>query len=390
MLQHTAKVIKVIAVLGTFSSIGYYLMCLWAAANFLRERQASITGGSGGTTPPVSLLKPLKGTDPEMYESLRSHCLQDYPEYEILFGVKDANDPASEMVARLKAEFPERFIRLVICPQNLGANTKVSNLAQMLPSARYELLIVNDSDIRVEPDYLRRVTAPLANPKVGMVTCLYRGVPAGTWGSRLESLGISTDFSAGVLVARRVEGGIRFGLGSTLAFRRHELEAIGGFPSIVDYLADDYEIGRRISKRGLEIKLSETVVETLVPPYSVREFLLHQLRWARAVRDSRPWGYLGLGLTFGVAWALLTLLFAHAEIWVWTLVAATLAMRMLVAILVGRMVLRDRHVLRLLWLLPLRDLVAMLLWLASFTGHTVAWRGVAFRLKDGKLARISP
>ena len=135
MLQHTAKVIKVIAVLGTFSSIGYYLMCLWAAANFLRERQASITGGSGGTTPPVSLLKPLKGTDPEMYESLRSHCLQDYPEYEILFGVKDANDPASEMVARLKAEFPERFIRLVICPQNLGANTKVSNLAQMLPSA---------------------------------------------------------------------------------------------------------------------------------------------------------------------------------------------------------------------------------------------------------------
>jgi ceramide glucosyltransferase len=318
-----------------------------------------------------------------MYESLRSPCLQDYPDYEILFGVNDANDPASEMVERLKAEFPQTFIRLVFCPENLGANTKVSNLAQMLPCARYELLIVNDSDIRVETDYLRRVTAPLGDPKVGMVTCLYRGVPTGTLGSRLESMGISTDFSAGVLVARQVEGGLRFGLGSTLAFRRHDLEAIGGFQAFVDYLADDYEIGRRIAALGLEVKLSDTVVETFVPAYSVREFLLHQLRWARAVRDSRPWGYVGLGLTFGLAWGLMTLAFARNAMWAW------LAIRMLVAIMVGRVALRDRHVLRLLWLLPLRDLVAMLLWIASFTGHTVAWRGVIFRLKNGKLARIS-
>jgi ceramide glucosyltransferase len=390
MLQHTAKFIQVIAVLGTFSSIGYYLMCLWAAANFLRERKASITGGFDGTPLPVSILKPLKGTDPEMHESLRSHCLQDYPEYEILFGVKDANDPAAEVVARLKAEFPQRYIRLVVCPENLGANTKVSNLAQMLPGARYEFLIVNDSDIRVEPDYLRRVIAPLADPKVGMVTCLYRGVPAHTLGSRLESLGISTDFSAGVLVARQVEGGIRFGLGSTLAFRRHDLEAIGGFKAFVDYLADDYEIGRRIAAQGLEVKLSETVVETFVPPYSLREFLLHQLRWARSVRDSRPWGYVGLGLTFGLAWGLLALASAHAAPWAWTLLGATVAMRLVVAIVVGRLVLSDRHLLRLLWLIPVRDLMAVLLWLASFTGHTVAWRGVAFRLKDGKLLRISP
>jgi ceramide glucosyltransferase len=390
MLQHTVKFIQIIAVLGTFSSIGYYLMCLLSAAKFLRERKTSTADGSGETTPPVSILKPLKGTDPEMYESLRSHCLQNYPEYEILFGIKDTNDPAGEIVERLKAEFPQRSIRLVVCPENLGANTKVSNLAQMLPGARYEFLIVNDSDIRVEPDYLQRVVALLAGPKVGMVTCLYRGVPAHTLGSRLESLGISTDFSAGVLVARQVERGIRFGLGSTLAFRRHDLEAIGGFQGFVDYLADDYEIGRRIAARELEVKLSEKVVETFVPPYSVREFLLHQLRWARSVRDSRPWGYVGLGLTFGLAWGLLTLASAHAAPWAWTSLGATLAMRLIVAIVVGRLVLRDRHLLPLLWLLPLRDLVAMLLWLASFTGHTVAWRGVAFRLKDGKLARISP
>jgi ceramide glucosyltransferase len=390
MLQHTVKFIQVIAVLGTFSSIGYYLMCLWAATNFLRERKAFVPGATNGTPLPVSILKPLKGTDPEMYESLRSHCLQNYPEYEILFGVKDVDDPAAEVVARLKAEFPQRPIRVVICPENLGANIKVSNLAQMLPGAQYELLLVNDSDIRVETDYLRRIMAPLGDPKVGMVTCLYRGVPAGTLGSRLESMGISTDFSAGVLVARQVEGGIRFGLGSTLAFRRHDLEAIGGFRAIVDYLADDYEIGRRMAARGLEVKLSETVVETFLPPYSVREFLLHQLRWARAVRDSRPWGYLGLGLTFGLSWGVLTLLFAHAAMWAWIVLAATLTLRVLVAVAVGWMVIQDRHVLRLLWLLPLRDLVAMLLWIASFTGHTVAWRGVTFRLKNGKLARISP
>jgi ceramide glucosyltransferase len=390
MLQHTVKFIQIAAVLGTFSSMGYYLMCLFSAAKFLREREASPAGGAGETTPPVSILKPLKGTDPEMYESLRSHCLQDYPEYEILFGVKEANDPATQIVDRLKAEFPQRFIRLVVCPDNLGANTKVSNLAQMLPGARSEFLIVNDSDIRVEPDYLRRVITPLSDPKIGMVTCLYRGVPARTFGSRLESLGISTDFSAGVLVARQVEGGIRFGLGSTLAFRRNDLEAIGGFHAFVDYLADDYEIGRRIAMRGLEVKLSETVVETFVPPYSVPEFLLHQLRWARSVRDSRPWGYVGLGLTFGLAWGLLTLASAHAALWAWTLLGATLAVRIAVAIVVGLLVLRDRHALLLLWLVPFRDLMASLLWIASFAGHTVAWRGVAFRLKDGKLVRISP
>jgi len=288
MLQHTVKFIQVVAVLGTFSSIGYYLMCLWATANFLRERKASIADASDGTPPPVSILKPLKGTDPEMYESLRSHCLQNYPEYEILFGVKDANDPASEMVERLKAEFPQRLIRLVICPENLGANTKVSNLAQMLPGARYELLIVNDSDIRVETDYLRRITAPLGDPKVGMVTCLYRGVPAGTLGSRLESMGIGTDFSAGVLVARQVEGGIRFGLGSTLGFRRHDLEAIGGFQAFVDYLADDYEIGRRIAALGSEKQERSKARDGILGADFFRRFVVEIDIPARLLRLCEP------------------------------------------------------------------------------------------------------
>ncbi len=214
---------------------------------------------------PVSILKPLKGTDPDVYESFRSHCLQDYPEYEIIFGVSDPHDPAVASVQQLQREFPDHAIRLVVSPNILGANVKVSNLEQMLTSARFEHLIVNDSDIRVERDYLRRVIVPLADERVGMVTCLYRGIAVSTFGSKLESLGISTDFCAGVLVAKQLEGGLRFGLGSTLAFRRTDLERIGGFLSIVDFLADDYELGRRIAALGLEVQLSDVVVETHLP-----------------------------------------------------------------------------------------------------------------------------
>ena len=290
---------------------------------------------------------------------------------------------------RLKKEFPQRAIRLMVCLKNLGANTKVSNLAQMLPEAHNDLLLVNDSDIRVEPDYLRRVLPPLNDPKVGMVTCLYRGVASPTLGSRLESLGISTDFCAGVLAASQIEGDIRFGLGSTLAFRRADLQAIGGFEAFVDYLADDYEIGNRIAAQGLEVKLSEVVVETFLPPYTLHQFFKHQLRWARSVRDSRRWGYVGLALTFGLFWALLTLILAGGADWAWALLAGVVAARFGVAIVVGRLVLNDADVSKLLPLIPLRDLFALLIWMASFAGHNVSWRGDFFQLKDGKLVRIN-
>jgi ceramide glucosyltransferase len=286
-------------------------------------------------------------------------------------------------------EFPQRSIQLMICRENLGANTKVSNLLQMMRAARHEFLIVNDSDIRVEPDYLRRVLAPLIDPEIGLVTCLYRGVANSTLGSRLESLGVSTDFAAGVLVAQNLENGIRFGLGSTLAFRRRDLQATGGFEALVDYLADDYQIGRRIAALGLKVKLSDVVVETFLPRYTLRGFVDHQLRWARTVRDSRFWGYVGLGLTFGLPWALLALICARGAAWAWMLLAGTAAMRVAVAIVIGKSVLQDRQVLRFLALIPMRDLFAMLVWIASFAGHKVVWRGNRFRLEKGKLARIS-
>jgi len=392
MIHHLLRIIEIVALLGAIASMAYYGLCLWSAVDFLRQRKAAGEGARPTSFLPVSILKPLKGTDPEMYESLRGHCLQDYPEYEIIFGVNDPTDPSRHLVERLKSEFPQLSIRWMVCAKNLGANIKVSNLTQMLVEAKYDRVLVNDSDIRVPLDYLRRVMAPLADPQVGLVTCLYRGVPGRTLGSRLESIGISTDFSAGVLAARTLEGGIHFGLGSTLAFRTSDLAAIGGFEALVDYLADDYEIGRRMAKRGLRVRLSDVVVETYLPAYTLRQFVDHQLRWGRTVRDSRRWGYLGLVLTFGVPWALLSgllsLSLSRGILAAWAPLVAVIGLRVAVALLVGWSVVRDHQLLALLPLLPLRDVAALLVWIASLAGHTVVWRGDSFRLKNGKLARI--
>ena len=387
MIHSIAGIFQIVALLGCVSSSIYYLLCLWSAAAFLRARKTIRSSGWPQTLPPVSILKPLKGVDPEIYEGFRSHCLQDYPEYEIIFGVSDAADPAVASVEQLQREFPKRAIRLVVCSNILGSNVKVSNLEQMMQVARYDYLIVNDSDIRVERDYLRRVIAPLADERIGMVTCPYRGVATPTLGSQLEALGISTDFCAGVLVAQQIEGGLHFGLGSTLAFRRKELERIGGFQSIVDFLADDYELGRRIADLGLKVILSDVVVETHLPAYDMRGFLDHQLRWARGLRDVRLGGYIGLAATFGLLWGLLNVVAAHAALWSWAVFAAIFALRIAVAVAVGKSVLQDSRVPSQLPLLPLRDLLAVFVWIASFAGHTVVWRGETFELKNGRLTR---
>ena len=378
------RALEVLAGLGAVAGCAYYALCLLSARSFLRDTARRPDSSPAPFLPPVSILKPLRGADPGMYDSFRSHCLQDYPDYELIFGVDRPDDPAAELVERLRREFPERTIKLVVCPEILGANRKVSNLAQMLPHARYQFLLINDSDIRVDSDYLRRVLAPLADPRVGLVTCLYRGVPAGTLGSRLEAVGISTDFSAGVLAARQLEG-IRFGLGSTLAFSRAALEAIGGFAPLADYLADDYELGARIAGAGFEVMLSDTIVETHLPAYSLRGFLQHQLRWARGIRAARPGSYAGLALTFGLPWAIAAVALARGAAWSWALLVIAAVLRLGVALTVGRTILRDRRLPRDLWLIPLRDLVAVGVFAASYAGRHIAWRGDHFVLDRGKL-----
>jgi len=381
-LLHTA--LELAFALLTLCGLGYYLLVLWAALSFVRRsRPVEVF------TPPVTILKPVRGIDPEAFAAFESHCRQDYPEFEIIFGVWDPADPAIATIEQLKKEFPDRSLRLIVCPEILGTNRKVSNLVQMLPHARHQHLIVNDSDVRVPQDYLRKVMAPFADAKVGMVTALYRGAPEKTLGSKLESLGISTDFIGGVLAARVLENGIRFALGSTLAIRRDLLAQVGGFEALLDYLADDYEMGKRTGDAGFRVELAGTVVETHLPAYSFGNFFEHQLRWARGMRDSRHAGYFGLVLTFAVPWSVFALIAAGGAPWAWVLFVVTVLARLAVAGVVGRIILRDPHVWRLLWLLPLRDFMALLVWCASYAGHTIIWRGERFRLKDRKLYRVS-
>ena len=389
----TARLLlEAVAAIGTVGSLFFYFLSALSLASFLGDRRKKLkqTPLPESQLPPVSILKPLKGVDPGIWENFCSHCEQEYPQFQLIFGVSDPGDPAVEVVRKLQAKYPNREIELIVCDRVLGANIKVSNLAQMLPMARHEFLLVNDSDIRVPSDYLRQVVAPLADDSVGLVTCLYRGIAAPTLGSRLEALGIATDFVPGVLSARLLERGLHFGLGSTLAFRRRDLAAIGGFEALLDYLADDYELGRRIAATGKRVELSVATVVTFLPAYTLRQFFRHQLRWSRTIRDARRWGYAGLLFTFGLPWALATLLAARGAAWAWVLLAMTFAVRLAVGFVSAVFVLDDCLSFSNVFLLPLRDLIAPLVWAASFMGNRIHWRGDVFDLKNGRLTIAKP
>jgi len=401
-MPHTlAQSVEILTTVLTLAGMGYFLAALIAAQAFLRARRAPLPGFSPG----VSILKSLKGLDPSMLDAFRSHCHQTYAgEYELLFGVSSLDDPATTAVHQLQQEFPGHSIQLIECPLSLGTNGKVSTLVQLVPHARFDYLLINDSDITVSPRYLERIMSHFA-PKnlgasgldsetgennkpsrpVGLVTALYRGRAHQTLPSRLESLGIATDFQAGVLLSKMLEGGLHYGLGSTLAVSREALERIGGLEALVDHLADDYELGARIDKAGYRVALSAEVVETAIPAYHWRGFIDHQLRWARTVRDARPGGYIGLIFTHGLAWAILNVLASGlSPLSVW-LLALSFFLRLTLAMTVGAQVLGDHQVLPTLWLLPLRDMIALFLWAFGFAGNTIVWRGQRFQLKQGKL-----
>jgi ceramide glucosyltransferase len=374
------------------AGMGYFLAAMIAARVFLAARRAPLPAFAPG----VSVLKSLKGLDPGMIDAFRSHCRQNYAgEYELLFGVSSLADPAVPAVEQLKQEFPERAILLVECPEKLGTNGKVSTLTQLAVHARHDYLLINDSDITVSPRYLERVMAlfapPTVNaqPQVGLVTALYRGKAHGTLPSRLEALGIATDFQSGVLLSKMIEGGLSYGLGSTLAVSREALRKIGGLLPLADHLADDYELGARVARAGCRVALSPEVVETGVPAYAWKGFLDHQVRWARTVRDARPGGYIGLIFTHGLSWAILNVLASGLSPLSMWLLGMSFFLRLTLAMMVGAEVLGDHQVLPGLWLLPLRDLVAMGVWVAGFAGNTIVWRGERFALRDGKLLKTA-
>jgi len=379
-------VISYVAAAMTAVSIMYMLIAIVAAWDWRRQ-----TSAAPDQLPPISILKPLKGADPHMDECLRSHAAQDHPRFEIVFGVNSADDPAMDHVEKLRREFPELPIEVVVSAERLGANGKVSNLVQMAARARHGHLVISDSDIRVQPDYLRNLAAAFQQPSskpIGMVTCLYRAIAgAGIW-SKIEALGISADFMPACLVSRLVEGGVHYGLGSTIALTRKALEDAGGFEAVLDFLADDYEISRRVLHAGYSIALPRMVVETFVPEYSFTEFFQHQARWQRAIRSARPGQYLGFLVMFPLFWAALTAIFSLGAPWALWLLGVAVALRLLEIIVVSARAVGDRAALRRLWLTPLRDVLFPFIWSAGWFGSRVVWRREVFQLKKGKLYRI--
>ncbi len=341
---------------------GLYQLLAIVACLARRGRRSKLTPPG-----PVSVLKPVRGVDPAFREAIHSHAILE-GDYEFVCGLSDPHDPAIEVLR----EFPS--VRIILCDTR-KPNGKVGVLMDLVAQTRHPIIIINDADIRVEPDYLRRVTAPLADPTIGLVTCLYRPI-GDTFPARFEGLGIATDFAPSTLVARL--GGVdEFALGSTLAFRRADLERIGGFDPIGDYIADDYQLGHRIHALGLKCELSDVVVETHLGG-GWRHVWQHQVRWARTIRGAKFGGYLGLPVTNATLWATLMAIAGH-----WQLAAALLAARLAMALISGWLVIRDPDVLRLWWLVPVRDLFGFAVWVTGLFGDTVIWRGNWLRL-DGE------
>ena len=365
-------------------SLAYGAAALVATARFSRRPRHR----DEGFTPPMTVLKPAKGLDPEFLENLRSFCRQDYPAYQILFGVADPEDPAVGVVRQVLSEHPTLDARLVICPEVIGPNGKVSKLHQMAAAARHEILVISDSDTRVPPDYLRRLAAPFADPKVGLVTALYRGVAPAGLVAHLERLIIHTIFIPSVLVAYLLEG-MTFALGATMAVRRKVLDELGGFATFAHLLADDYQIAHRAVAAGYTVALADLVVDCVLDRIPFREFFARQVRWSRTMRSCRPGGYLGSLIRHGIFFGLLFILTAGPTGLAFALLAATAALRHAVALTVPAKILRVPDPARRLWLLLPADALSLLVWALAFTGNTITWRGRRYRLaKGGRLVPL--
>lgn len=339
-------------------------------------------------TPPVSLLKPVRGLDFGSYENFASFCRLDYPAYEILFAVNDERDPAVPVIQGLIADFPARRIHLLVGAEQLGTNRKVNKLARLAREAHHEVLVLTDGDVRVGPNYLREVVAPLANPKTGAVSSFYRAIAERNLWAEIEAVGASSDFFAGVLMAGWTEG-IRFALGASIATTKGWLSKMGGFEAIADTLADDYELGHRIAKAGGEVILSREPVWTMYPAQTLRGFWNHQVRWARTIRLCRPLSYVGLLFTQGLPWVLLAAMLAPAAWIAGGYLCAYVILRFSMAWTVGVWGVGDDILRRKLWLVPLRDAMYFVVWMASFGSNHIQWGGTEYVVRKGQMVQVA-
>ena len=372
---------------------GYHLFEWFAACWFFRRAARTIRPLPPGVPlPPVTVLKPLKGPGIDLYDNLASFCRLDYPAYQIVFGVEDVRDPAVAVVRQIRRDFPDRDIVLSVGSMP-GANRKVANLCHMMWHARHDLLVVSDSDIRVRPDYLRAMVGalvdPAADPAIGLTTCLYRGHGRFGLPTVLEPLFINTDFMPIVLAAQLVDR-FQYAYGASIAFRREALEAIGGFPALADYLADDYHLGNRIARAGYRLVLLPYTVETVLDSVTLGDVWRHILRWSRTYRVSRPASWFCAVVTHAMLWGCVSLLVTGGSLLGWAAFAWALGGRLVGLVGVLRL-LGEHETLRWLWLVPAKDLFNSLMWAVAFLGNQVRWSGQVLRVhRDGRMVAVGP
>jgi ceramide glucosyltransferase len=365
--------------------LGYYVTAIIAAIRFFRRERAKQLPAF---TPPVSLLKPVRGVDFGTYENFASFCMQNYPEYEILFCVNEMSDAAVPVIRKVMKDFPARRIRILANAPQIGANRKINNLALLTREANYEILLQTDGDVRVGPNYIRELVAPFVDPTVGVASCFYRATAQNSFWAELEAVGTASDFFAGALVAEWKEG-ITFALGASVGTTKTWLAKIGGYEAIANLLADDYELGNRVHQAGGKVLLCREPVWTMYPAQGAKGFWDHQVRWARTVRLCRPASFIGLLFTHGLPWALLAAAVAPCASIAAAYLLAYVVLRSIMAWVVGIWGINDDVLRRRFWLIPLRDLLNFAVWLAGFASNRVTWGGLEYVMKDGKMMEVS-
>ena len=366
----------------------YYLLVLYSALRFFRNAQERLKPNPG-FTPPVSNLKPLRGLDPESYENLSSYCRQDYPDYELIFCVGEESDPSVAVLEKLKKDFPDRQIRILIGSGRNVINDKVAKLVRMVSEARHEVLVINDSDVRVEPDYLRTVVAPLQNPSVGGVTTLYVSTKDHNFTEHLQSMGMICDFFPGIFVARELDG-IKFAFGQTIVTTKTRLRAFGGYQAIENRPADDLLVGRYIAQQGCKVELLPYAVKTVPDYHSFKDLFVKRLRWLTVMRHMRAWGHFGLAFTQGLPWCLAALIVHPFDGIGAAYIGAYLFFRMLITWLVGVRGLKQSGIWKTMPLFIVWDATAFVIWLLTFGRRSIRWRNVDYRIRDGMLVPLKP
>ena len=365
----------------------YYFLALYSSLRFFWHTNKS--SQNLDFTPPVSNLKPIRGLDAEAYENFASYCNQDYPDYELLFGIGDGDKAVLEVIERLKRDFPERRIRVVRVSGHTAPNDKVVKLARLVSEAQNEVLAINDSDVRVRPDYLRSVVAPLRDSKVGAVTCLYVSTHEHTFLQKLQSIGMICDFYPGILVARQLDG-VKFAFGQTIVTTRKHLTGFGGYSAIENRPADDLLVGRLIAEQGFEVELLPYTVETVADFRSLPEFFFKRLRWMTVMRHMRPWGHVGLVFTQGLAWSVAAVAL-HPTLRVALLyLGGYLAIRIAMTWLIGVWGMKQKGIWKKMMLVPLWDAWALLIWLLSFGRRSIRWRDIDYHIREGMLVPAVP